>query len=386
MRQLYRQAAAQGLSYDSAVKVPLLAILASPKFLYREMASGNTLKSGEAGPLSAHSLASRLSFFLWGSIPDEELLLLASKNKLLDLEALRAQSRRMLKDMRARSLAIDFAGQLWGFSDFEQFNVPDGERFPEFTPQLRRALWEEVVLFLDDLFRSDRPLTLLIDADYTFANELLSNHYGLQPTSGHVVSLPPERRGLPGMGLFLTKTSLPLRTSPVQRGVWISEQFLGREIPSPPAMVDPISEDETDAVGLTTREQLERHRANKICAACHAKFDPFGIALENFDPIGRWRTTLREGGQLSNTDRMHDGRQIAGSVGLRDYLFDHRDEVLAHFSRKLLGYALGRGVQPGDNALLKKIQDNLPMHQYRLSYLVESIVTSPQFMNQRRNQ
>jgi hypothetical protein len=251
------------------------------------------------------------------------------------------------------------------------------------------------VMFLDDLFRNDRPLTLLIDADYTFANDLLAKHYGLpaarlSESSGRppdsesqATAIPSNRRGLPGMALFLTKTSLPLRTSAVQRGVWISEQFLGREIPSPPANVDPISADETDAAGLTTREQLERHRANKTCAACHAKFDPLGVALENFDGIGRWRTTLRDGDRLSSTDRMPGGREIAGATGLRDYLLDHRDEVLSHFTRKLVGYALGRGVQPGDTALLERLSDNLPKNEYRLSFLVEAIVTSPQFVKMR---
>jgi hypothetical protein len=396
LRHLYREAAAQELSYDSIVKVPLLTILVSPKFLYRELAPGDESVPADVVALSSSSLASRLSFFLWGSIPDDELLRLAADDRLSDPEVLRAQARRMLQDSRARSLATDFAGQLWGFSDFDHFSGPDAERFPEFTPELRQAMYEEVVTFLDDLFRNDRPLTLLIDADDTPANELLAQHYGLPvarlaesssspPTDSEsrAATLPEGRRGLPGMALFLTKTSLPLRTSAVQRGVWISEQFLGREIPSPPAMVDPISADETDAAGLTTREQLERHRANKTCAACHAKFDPLGVALENFDPIGRWRTTLREGGRLSSTDRMPDGREIAGAAGLRDYLLDHRDEVLAHFTRKLLGYALGRGVQPGDTALLERLEESLPNHEYRLSVAIDHIVTSPQFMTRR---
>ncbi|MEZ6128561.1 MAG: DUF1588 domain-containing protein [Planctomycetaceae bacterium] len=197
------------------------------------------------------------------------------------------------------------------------------------------------------------------------------------------IALPATRRGLPGMALFLTKTSLPLRTSAVQRGVWVTEQFLGRQIPAPPPSVDPISKDETDAAGLTTQQQLERHRADRTCAACHAKFDPLGVALENFDPIGRWRATLRDGGKLSSTDHMPDGRRIVGVTGLRDYLLDHQHEVYAHFTRKLLGYALGRGVEPGDTALLERLNQELPRHGYRLSFLVEAIVSSPQFLTKR---
>lgn len=410
LQRLYRESATQGLSFDSTIKVPLLAVLVSPNFLYRHLECEQSSHSKTAR-LNSYSLASRLSFFLWASIPDDELLQLAQSDKLQDREVLRGQVRRMLRDEKARSLATDFAGQLWGFEGFELFTGPDEERFPDFTPQLRQAMYDEVVTFLDDLFRHDRPLTRLIDADDTFANDLLIRHYDeakrlsegetgkggeretttpssspdlpLSPSPSLPISPAPTRRGLPGMALFLTKTSLPLRTSAVQRGVWISEQFLGREIPSPPAMVDPISDDETDEAGRTTQQQLERHRANKTCAACHAKFDPLGVALENFDAIGRWRTTLRDGGELSSTDQMPDGRKIAGAIGLRDYLLDHQHEVYAHFTRKLLGYALGRGVQPGDTALLEMLNRELPRDGYRLSFLVDAIVTSPQFLTTR---
>ncbi len=424
LQHLYRESDTQGLSFDGAVKVPLLAVLVSPNFLYRHLECDESSHS-KGAPLNSYSLASRLSFFLWASIPDDELLHLAESDKLRDHDVLRAQVRRMLRDEKARSLATDFAGQLWGFADFEHFTGPDEERFPEFTPELRQAMYEEVVTFLDDLFRHDLPLTRLISADDSFANDVLAKHYGLpvarlsessdngnpkrergaadmhpaddtdspsltrrvtaqRPDSeSQATTLPAVRSGLPGMALFLTKTSLPLRTSAVQRGVWVTEQFLGRQIPTPPPSVDPISQDETDAAGLTTQQQPERHRADRTCAACHAKFDPLGVALENFDPIGRWRTSLRDGGDLSNTDHMPDGRRITGATGLRDYLLDHQHEVYAHFTRKLLGYALGRGVEPGDTALLERLNRELPRHGYRMSFLVEAIVSSPQFTTTR---
>lgn len=389
--QLYRDARARGFSFDGAVKTPLMVVLTSPYFLYRGSISGNDEVAQKSlspiVPLHGHELASRLSFFLWGSVPDELLLRIAEDGTLHQPEVLRAQVSRMLRDPRAASLAVDFAGQLWSFSDFETFTGPDADRFPEFTPELRRSMLSEVEAFLDDLFRNDRPLTGLIDSDYTLANGLLVKHYGLldAPPSEtpQRVALPPERGGLPGMALFLTKTSVPLRTSPVQRGVWIAEQLLGRRVPPPPANAGQISADEQDASGLSIREQLARHRADAGCAACHARIDPFGIALEGFDPIGRRRTTLREGGPIVDHETTHDGATLAGFVGLRRYLVEHRDEVFAHFNRKLLGYALGRAVIPGDTSLLERMNSGLPQHDYRFSFLIDTIVTSPQFLQRR---
>lgn len=314
----------------------------------------------------------------------------------------------MLRSAKARSLASEFAGQLWRFSDFDTFSGPDAERFAEFTPQLRRAMLVEVECFLADLFQNDRPLTNLVNADYTFIDASLARHYGLQseyeqavgeahkargrggdeteerkgaPSTFHRVTLPADhpRGGLMGMGLFLTKTSLPLRTSPVQRGVWVMEDILGREMPNPPAGVPSISDDETNDKGLSIRQQLETHRGEKSCASCHDKIDPLGIALENFDAVGRWRTKLRSGEALSTSAETHDGAKLDGVAGLRDYVEQHRDEVFGHFNRKLLGYALGRSVGPGDAALLEKMHEGLQEGGYRFSSLVDAIVGSAQF-------
>lgn len=389
LMSLYHDSKRQGFSFDGAIKSSLLLVLASPHFLYHgpvvsDQASsriGNT-KTDE---LSSLDLASRLSFFLWSSIPDEELLDLALQDRLRDSGVMRAQARRMLKDPRAISLAIDFAGQVWGFDSFEDFSGPDANRFPEFTPLLRDAMLGEVVHFLDDLLRHDRPLTALIDSNYTFADSTLAKHYGLKsaPSRMEQIELPAERGGLAGMGLFLTKTSLPLRTSPVQRGVWVAEQFLGRKIPPPPANVGTISEDEKSPEGLSIRDQLALHRSESNCAGCHARFDALGIALEQFDPIGRWRETDLTGEVIISSETTHDGIPLNGIVGLKQYLADHQEEVFRHFCRKLLGYALGRAVLPGDTALLERLQAELPQHEYRLSFLVENILSSPQFMTRR---
>lgn len=392
LMRLYREAAAQGVSFDSAIKVPLLAVLLSRDFLYRgrEMDAfvpcAQDLAAGsKTMPLSSHALASRLSFFLWASIPDDELLRLAAADKLREPAVLVAQARRMLKDPRAASLATDFAAQLWGFGDFESFTGPDEKRFAEFTPELRQAMFDEVTTFLTDLIRNDRPLTALLDADYTFANAELAKHYEVKtvPTGFERVALPPARGGLPTMALFLTKTSVPLRTSPVQRGVWIVEQFLGRKVPPPPMNVGMISEDEKSADGLTIRDQLAKHRADTNCAGCHARFDAMGVSLENFDPIGRWRIADRSGDAIVSTDTLHDGTELNGITGLKKYLRDHQDEVFRHFTRKLLGYALGRAVLPGDRALLDRMNASLAQDGHKFSTLVEAIVISPQFTTRR---
>jgi hypothetical protein len=337
--------------------------------------------------LSGPELATRLSFFLWASLPDDELIRLGESGALRDPAVLRAQARRLLRDPRAAALATDFGAQVWGFADFARFTNPDAKRFPEFTPALRQAMLDEVTLFLADLFQHDRPLTALLDADYTFADAVLAKHYGAPVPAGPGftrVALPADQRGgLATMGLFLTKTSLPLRTSPVQRGVWLMEQLLGRHLPNPPANVPQLSEDDKNPAGENIRLQLERHRADPSCASCHDRIDPLGVALENFDPIGRWRVADRDGAPLATVATTHDGVELAGAAGLRRYLAARQAEFFRHFTRKLLGYALGRAAIPGDQALLDAMHAGLPSNGYAFSRLVDAIVTSPQFTTRR---
>ncbi|MEM7010024.1 MAG: DUF1588 domain-containing protein, partial [Verrucomicrobiota bacterium] len=225
-------------------------------------------------------------------------------------------------------------------------------------------------------------LTDFISANYSFVNRDLARHYGIDDVDGEPfqrVAMPPERGGLTGMGVFLTKTSEPLRTSPVVRGVWIYESILGRELPSPPANIPSISQDETDEAGRSIRAQLEAHRADVGCASCHDKIDPLGIALEQFDPIGRWRTELLDGSAPDSTAATKDSVVIEGSAQLSVYLKSQQERFMRHFTKKLLGYALGRSVEPGDKALLDRLASELPANEYRFPWLVEEIVTSPQF-------
>lgn len=342
---LYHNAAKPNASFDSAMKAPLLAVLMSPQFLYRG-GTDTLVRSGKVQTGVSASLASRLSFFLWASIPDDELL----ASDLTRPEVLKAQARRMLKDPRASSLATQFAAQVWGFEDFENFTGPDEKRFPEFTAERRREMLDEVTRALNRVFMEGSQLTRLLDED--------------------CLATKP---------LFLTKTSLPLRTSPVQRGAWVVETLIGRRIPPPPPNVPSISEDEKSAEGLNVQQQLAKHRADANCAACHAKIDPPGIALENFDPIGRWRDTERDGTPIVNSDKLADGTEMKGVEGLKAWLKTREDEFLANFHRKLLGYALGRAVLPGDRRLLglmKQRGDDF-------ASLVDLIVTSPQFTQAR---
>lgn len=386
LSRLYAATRKQGLSFDSSVKSSLLLVLSSPHFIYKQFPAAivkDENSNDSTVALSGHALATRLAFFLWGSLPDERLLELARRDELRSPDVLRLEANRMLRDPRARSLASDFAGQLWGFSDFRRFNNPDEKRFPQFTPELRDAMAQEVEMFLMDLFQNDRPLTNILRADYTFASSTLAEHYGVDAGSlSHDferIRVPAGRGGLAAMGLFLTKNSLPLRTSPVQRGVWVMENLLGRHLPNPPADVPSLSEDETNQAGENIRQQLEAHRAQASCASCHDKIDPLGISLENFDAIGRWRDTERDGTSLATVAESHDGVRLEGSPGLQAYLMKHRGEFISHFNRKLLGYTLGRPVHVGDRALLQRMNQRLEANEFRFSVLVDEIVASPQF-------
>lgn len=385
--ELYRAARADGLSYDASVKQSLLAVLASPNFLYtRPFVTGSG--SGTTEPLDSLALASRLSFLVWNSVPDDALLSVAEDGSLSDPATVRKQLQRLLADDRSRAMAESFAGQLFGFVGFEEFTGPDPERFPGFTPALRDSMLEEAVRFCHHLLRGAGPLTDLIDARYSFLDATLGAHYGVVgglPREGfEKVGLPEDRGGLPGMALFLTRTSEPLRTSPVQRGTWILETILGTELANPPANVPAISQDETDETGLGVREQLEVHRADATCASCHDKIDPLGIALEGYDPIGRRRDALLDGTPPDPVATTHDGVALDGAVSLRAYLKSSEDEVMEHFIRKLLGYSLGRSVGPGDRDLLERLAKEFPETDHHFPWLLEEIVKSQQFLHRRR--
>jgi hypothetical protein len=383
--KLYTADRDAGLNFEFAVKTALKAVLVSPEFLYRFQSAKNTT---DPYLIADADMADRLAFFLWAGPPDAELISLASRGRLNDPATLAAQAKRMLADPRARALSTEFAGQWLHFNGFESFTGPDAGAFPEFTPSLRRAMYQEAVEYLHDLIKNNRPLTNLITSDYTFANEELAAFYGLsEPVKGpamrRVSTAGSPRGGILTMASVLTKHSAPLRTSQVQRGVWIYEQILGVRLPSPPPDVPQLSDTETNAEGLTIAKQLERHRSVPSCAACHAKFDALGFALENFDPIGRWRTADTAGNPVENREKLGTGEVVDGLDGLRRHLMGRLDEVLATYCRKLAGFALGRGLLVTDQPLIDRMVAAVKADGNRPDAALSTLLASRQFRYRR---
>jgi len=385
---LYRmldQRLANGESFDSAVKMPLVAIMAHPNFMFQIQ---QTERAEQSYALSDHELASRLSFALWGSIPDEELLALADRGELSEPATLQAQAVRMLNDDKGKRLAEDFAGYWLGYQGFDEYAGVDKEKFEEFDKELRRAMYDEVVHFSDALFRQGRPVTDALDADYTFVNETLAQHYGIDGVKGgHMreVQLPADspRGGVATMAAVLTKTSKPLRTSQVLRGAWILEEVLGEHIPAPPDNVPLLSDDPVDDKGRTLLEQLKAHRDNDACRSCHARMDPIGVAMENFDPIGRWRAELQPGVELITAAPLPEGQMLDGVPGLKAFLKSNQEKFVEHLCHRFLAYMLGRRVLPTDGPLLEEMHAALAHNQYRFDEMLKVVVGSEQFRMRR---
>lgn len=380
LRGLYSRLRQQELPHDDAFRLTLARVFVSPPFLYRL----ETAPPGEKpGPVSDWELATRLSYFLWSSPPDDELRAAAAAGKLRDPDILAAQARRMLQDARTRRLATEFTCQWLHIYDFAALDEKSDRHFPTFK-QLRGDMQEESILLFADLFQNDGSILSLLDADHTFLNENLAKHYGIPGVTGpewrHVGGIRAHSRGgILGLSSTLAKQSGASRTSPILRGNWISEVLLGEKLPRPPKDV-PLLPDEEAADGLTVRELVQRHTSDERCAGCHVRIDPFGFALEAYDAIGRRRNKDLGGRPLDTNAKLQDGTQFAGLAGLRKYLLTtRRDAFVRQFCRKLLGYALGRGIQLSDEPLLTEMQAQLKQHDYRFTAAVETIVRSPQF-------
>jgi len=343
-----------------------------------------------ARPLSDYELASRLSYFLWSSMPDPELLEHAAAGELQRPDVLLAQTRRMLKDSRVRNFAIEFAGHWLDFRRFEEFNAVDRERFPSFNNDLREAMFEEPVQFLTDLAREDRSVLNCLYADYTFVNAPLAKHYGVPgdfrddawtrvEQAGQF-----ERGGLLPMAVFLTANSPGLRTGPVKRGYWVVSRVLGERIPPPPPTVPSLPADEKNLGELTLRETLAKHRENPVCASCHARFDSFGLVFEDYGAIGERRTQDYGGHTVDTRAEFPGGVSETGLAGLREYIRAHRQaDFIDNLASKLLSYGLGRTLQMSDNSVLDEMKTKLAAENYRFDSLVETVVTSPQFRARR---
>ena len=376
-----------GLGHEDAVRDSVVGILMSPHFCYRvdQAEEGTGIR-----PLSGHGLASRLSYFLWSSMPDDELLAKAASGDLKRPEVLVAQARRMLVDDRARALATEFGGNWLDFRRFEEHNGVDRGRFPAFDDELRRSMFEEPVRFLLDVIREDRSVLTLLDADHTFVNPSLARHYGMADPGGgpdHWARVDGVRTfgrgGLPSMAVFLTRNSPGLRTSPVKRGYWVVRRLLGEDIPAPPPNVPDLPVDEAKAE-RTLRQSLEIHRADKACAGCHERFDPIGLAFEGYGPVGERRALDLGGHPVDTRATFPGGVEGEGVDGLRAYLLGRRQpDFVDNLCRKLLAYGLGRKLRPSDDATLEAMHARLSADDHRFGGLVEVIVTSPQFRNKR---
>ncbi len=375
----------QDLLFEKAVKVPLTAILVHPLFIFHVQESEGTKESYALEP---HELASRLSFTIWGSISDERLLELADNGTLTQPEVLREEVRRMLADDRAEALAHDFAGYWLGYEGFEDYSSVDKERYPEFTDSLRQAMFDEVILFVDGILRKGEPVTDALDSDYTYLNQKLAEHYGIDDVKGHFmrkVKLPADspRGGVVTMAALLTKTSKPLRTSPVLRGDWILQEILGVHVPAPPDNIPLLSDDDVSEDGLTFLEQLEKHRADPACAGCHSRMDPLGIALENFDPVGAWREKSHSGVEVTNSSELPNGEILTGVEGLKNYMLERQELFLEHLCYKFTAYALGRKVLATDQQLLEDMKEALVESDHQFSAILETLVLSEQFRMRR---
>ena len=377
-----------GLSHEDAIRDSVTSVLLSPHFAYRAPLAepGST-----ARPLTSHELASRLSYFLWSSMPDPELLSHAASDDLRENSVLIAQTRRMLRDVRIRRFATEFAGNWLGFRRFEEHNAVDRGRFPAFTNELRLAMYEEPIRLFIDVVSRDRSVLDLLYGEDTFVNPILAKHYGMpSPTGGKDdwVRVADARRfgrgGLLPMSAFLTVSSPGLRTSPVKRGYWVVRKLLGERIPPPPAVVPELPKDEANSGELSLPQLLERHRSDKNCASCHQRFDSVGLVFEGYGPIGERRDRDLGNRPVSTKATFPDGSEGDGLAGLRRYIADQReDEFLNNLCRELLVYALGRGLILSDEPTIKLMRDRLSIEGHRFDGLIETIISSPQFLKKR---
>ena len=384
----YRQGRAQG-DFDAGIEMVLRRILVSPDFLFRRETDPEGVAPGTGYPITDVELASRLSFFLWSSIPDDELLSMAERGTLRDPEVLGAQVRRMLADPRAGTLVDNFGGQ-WLYLRNIRLVTPDPQAFPDFDANLREAMEREMALFLDSQIRDDQSVLDLLTADYTFVNERLARHYGMPGIYGNhyrriaLDGAQDARRGLLGKGSLLTVTSYAHRTSPVLRGKWLLENVMGTPPPPPPPDIPALEEnDETGVAPRSVRERLEQHRANPVCASCHRVMDPLGFALENFDGIGRWRDAGDGGDAIDASGTLTDGASVDGPATLRQALVDRGGNFVATVAEKLLTYAIGRGVESFDGPAVRSVVDAAAAEEYRWSALIVGIVQSTPFQMRR---
>jgi hypothetical protein len=385
-----RSASGNG-TFENGVEMALRRLLASPQFVFRFERDPAGFASNKAGPdanyrISDLDLASRLSFFLWSSIPDDELIHLAAQGRLENPAVLEQQVRRMLADPRSEALVDNFAGQ-WLYLRNLRGVAPDLETFPNFDDNLRQAFKTETELFFGSIMHEDHNVLDLLSANYTFVNDRLARHYGIPNIYGsqfrRVTVTDDARRGLLGQGSLLIVTSVATRTSPVQRGKWLLENIMGTPPNPPPAGVPPLKENTTGGKPLTVRERMEQHRANPSCAGCHKVLDPLGFALDNFDAVGAWRTLGEDGSSIDATGVLADDTKVNGPVDLRKALLSRPNVFVGTMTEKLMTYALGRGVEYYDMPAIRAIVHEAARNDYRFSSLILGVVKSTPFQMRR---
>jgi hypothetical protein len=389
LRAFYQNLRAQdGLPHEDAIRDTLASVLMSPNFLYRVDLVAD---QRAAQPLDDYALASRLSYFLWSSMPDEALLARAAAGDLRKPNVLVAQTRRMLKDPRARALATEFLAAWLDIRRFEEHNSVDRERFPQFDNALRDAMYEEPIHFFMDVLQQNRSALDFLYAKHTFVNAPLAKHYGVPVaniSSNEWVRIDNarifDRGGILPMSVFLTKNAPGLRTSPVKRGYWVVRRVLGEQIPPPPPVVPELPADESKLGEMTLRDALAKHRDDPACFGCHARFDSYGLVFEGFGPIGERRALDLGGKPVQTTAQFANGAEESGVEGLRRFLKQNReDDFLDTLCRQLLAYGLGRTLIISDDSTIREMRAKLAANGYRFNTLLENIVTSPQFLNKR---
>lgn len=390
LRQFYRSLReSEKLSHEEAIQDLLVSVLMSPEFCYRVDLA---LETVERRPLSDLSLANRLSYFLWSSMPDEQLLSLAEQGRLHEPTVLASEVDRMLRDDRIRGLAIEFGSQWLDFQRFQSHNSVDRARFPQFTDSLREAMYQEPIRFLTDIIQQNRSVLNCLDADYTFVNSELASHYSL-PDESHgdgslwwrTSELPHSQRGgLLPMAVFMTQNAPGLRTSPVKRGYWVVRRLLGEQVPPPPPGVPELPVDESQLGERTLRQTLEQHRQLESCAVCHDRFDSIGLAFESYGPVGEHRSRDLGERPIDDSAVFPNGQAGSGIDGLRQYIKSNRQtDFCENLCRKALAFGLGRTLRLSDELLIEKMQSNLAGDGFRFSSIVKSIVLSPQFLEKR---
>jgi hypothetical protein len=390
------------LSHEDAIRECIVNVLMTPDYLYRiDLLSDNRTPTHRPAarkesaafasePLAPYALANRLSYFLWSSMPDQELLSHAAAGDLTKHDVLIAQTRRLMKDVKVRGMATEFAGNWLQFRHFETNNSVDRQRFPSFTNELREAMYQEPVRLIEDALENNRSVLDLIFGDYTFVNPVLAKHYGMPEVKGDENTWVRVdnagkfgRGGLLPMAVFLTQNSPGLRTSPVKRGNWVVQRVLGEVIPPPPPVVPELPHDEALSE-LPVRVMLAKHREDRTCAACHSRIDPYGLPFEGYGPVGNVRTKDLAGRPVDTVVAYPGGSSGNGIQGLQQYIREHRQkDFVANISRKLLAYALSRSLQLSDEPVVEQMQAKAAANGFRFGSLVETIVTSPQFLNKR---